>query len=49
MVCVLIEHRNDHAVKSFACSLWFYLSFEHFDVVYMVDKSTDHGKLLSIS
>ena len=48
MVCALIEHRNDHAVKSFACGLWFYLSLKHFDAISMVDKSTDHGKLLSI-
>ena len=26
--------------------LRFYLSFEHFDVISMVDKSTDHGILL---
>ena len=25
-----------------------FLSFEHFDVISMVDMSTDHGKLLSI-
>ena len=47
-VRALIEHRNDHAVKPFACGLWFHLSFEHFDVISMVDKSTDLGEFLSI-
>ena len=27
------------------CSLWFHLSFEHFDVISMIDKGIDHGKL----
>ena len=35
-------------VKTLACSLWFHLSFEYVDVIFIVDKSTDHGKLLSI-
>ena len=48
MVCALFEHRNDHAVKPFACGLWFHLNFEHFDVISMADKSRDHGELLSI-
>ena len=36
------------AVKPFACGSWFHLRFEHFDVTSVVDKSRDHGKLLSI-
>ena len=35
-------------VKTLACSLWLHLSFEYVDVIFIVDKSTDHGKLLSI-
>lgn len=35
-------------VKPLTCSLWFHLSFECVDVMFMVDKSTDNGKLLSI-
>ena len=35
-------------VKTLACSLWLHLSFEYVDVIFMVDKSTDHGKLWSI-
>ena len=35
-------------VKPLACSLWLHLSFEYVDVIFMVDKSTDHGQLLSI-
>ena len=27
---------------------WFHLTFEHFDVISVVYKSIDHGKLLSI-
>ena len=49
MVCALFEHRNDHAVKPLACGLWFHLNFEHFDVISMADKGTDHGELLSIN
>ena len=37
IVCTPIDVRND--VKK---------SFEHFDVISMVDKDKDHGKLLSI-
>ena len=40
MVCTFIEHGNN--VKMFKT---FCLSFEFFDVIFMVDKSTDHGKL----
>ena len=37
------------AVKTLACGLWFHLSFEHsYDVISMVYKSVDHGKLWSI-
>ena len=36
-------------MKQLACGSWFLLSFEHFVVISTVDKSTDHGKLLSIS
>ena len=36
------------AVKPLARGLWFHLSLEHFDIISMVDKSIDHGKLLSI-
>jgi len=35
-------------MKPLSWGSWFHLSFEHFDVISMVDKSTDHGKLLSI-
>ena len=41
MVYILIDHRNDvNMLKT--------QSFEHFDVICMVDKSTDHRKLLFI-
>ena len=43
MVCTFIENGND--VKMFKT---FHLSFELFDVISMVEKSTDHGKLLPI-
>ena len=33
------------AAKQLACDSWFHLSFEHSDVISMVDKSTVHGKL----
>ena len=34
-------------VQNFAarCALWFHLRFEHFDVISMIDKGIDHGKL----
>ena len=35
-------------MKPLACGSWFHLSLEHFDVISMVDKSIDLGKLLSI-
>ena len=35
-------------VKLLARGSWFHLSFEHFDVISVVDKRRDHGKLLSI-
>ena len=50
----LIDHRHDlkmfkhFAVKPLACGSWFYLSFEHADITSVVDKSTDHRKLLLI-
>ena len=36
-------------MKPLACGSWFHLSFEHVDITSMVDKSTDHRKLLLIS
>ena len=39
---------QNFAVKPLACSSWIHLSFEHFDVISVVDKSTDQGKLLSV-
>ena len=33
---------------SFACGRWFHLSFEHFDVISMIYKNSNHGKCLSI-
>ena len=48
MVFTLIDYRNDvkmfnenFAVKPLACNKWFHLSFEDFNVISMVDKSTD--------
>ena len=38
MVCSLIDHRND--IKMFK-------TLQYFDVISMVDKRTDHRKLLS--
>ena len=35
-------------MKPLTCSSWFHLSLEHIEVICMVDKSTDHGRLLSI-
>ena len=40
MVCTFIENGNE--VKMFKT---FHSSFELFDVISIVDKSTDHGKL----
>ena len=48
------HHGNDVMVLHFvvlrplAWGSGFYLSFENFQVVSMVDKSQDHGKVLSI-
>ena len=44
-----MRYTVEFAVKQLACGSWFLLSFEHFDVISTVDKSTDHGKLLSVS
>ena len=33
---------------SVACGQWFHLSFEHFDVISMIYKNSNHGKCLSI-
>ena len=44
-----MRYTVEFAVKQLACGSWFLLSFEHFVVISTVDKSTDHGKLLSIS
>ena len=33
---------------SVACGRWFHLSFEHFDVISMIYKNSNHGKCLSI-
>ena len=55
MVFTLIDHRND--VKMFKLNWkyepqaieWFYRKVLNlFDVIFMVDKNTDHIKLLSI-
>ena len=60
MFYTLSDHRNDvimfktllwkhsPAACGFMDPWWFHLSFEHFDVISMVDKSIDHGKLLLI-
>ena len=46
MVCTLIDHRNDvNMFKPTASG--FTEKLEHFDVISMVDKSIDNGKLLS--
>ena len=50
MVCTLTDHRN--YIKMFKTLQWnhsqFHLGFEHFDIISMVNKKTDHGKLLLI-
>ena len=43
MVLTLIDYRNDKMFNSLR------LSFQHFDVIPMVDRSTDNGKLLPIA
>ena len=46
MVCVFIDHKDD--VKPLdRLRLVFPVEFEHLDVISMVDKGKDHGKLLS--
>ena len=35
-------------MKPLSCGSWFHMSCEHFDVISMVNKSTDDGKLLSM-
>ena len=54
MVCILIDHKDDvKKVQNFAVKpldrlrLVFPVEFEHLDVISMVDKGKDHGKLLS--
>ena len=42
----ITDHGND--VMFAPAAFWFHLSFEHFDVISMVDKIADQGKLLSI-
>ena len=44
MVRTLIDRRND-----FKMFKTLQVSFQHFDVISMVDKSTDNGKLLPIA
>lgn len=45
---VCTQNVQSFAMKPLVCSLWFHLSLEHFDHIFMVDKSTEHGKLFSI-
>ena len=47
---VVKRKKSKHfAVKPLVCGSWLYLSFDlHFDVISMLDKSTEHGKLFSI-
>ena len=42
----LMDHGND--VRMFKTQVVLMQSFEHFDVIYMIDKSRDHGILSSI-
>lgn len=35
-------------MKPLSYGLWFLLSLDYFDVISMIDKSTDHDKLLYI-
>ena len=44
MVGTIVDHSND-IKSSKLCGSWFHLSFEHFDVISMIDKGIDHGKL----
>ena len=54
MVKKSTDHGNDvmvashFAVKLFAHDSWLHLSFEHFDIIFMVDKSIGIILLLSI-
>ena len=41
MACTLISHRSD--VKMFKTQVVSLQSFEHFDVISMIDEITDHG------
>ena len=41
MACSLISHGSD--VKMFKTQVVSLQSFEHFDVISMIDKITDHG------
>ena len=43
----MTQNVQNFAVKPRAAGEWFHLCFEHFDVISMVDKSTDHGEMLS--
>lgn len=42
----ITDHGDD--VMFAPAALWFHLSFEHFDLISMVGKIADQGKLLSI-
>ena len=46
MVGTLIDHKNDANVQT-AQRVVLLKSFEHFELISMVDKSKNHGKLLS--
>ena len=41
MACTVISHRSD--VKLFKPQVVSLQSFEHFDVISMIDEITDHG------
>jgi len=47
-VVAKLRREGNFTVTPLACGWWFHLSFEHFYVISMIDKGTDHGKLLSI-
>ena len=42
------QNVQNFALKQLACGSLIHLSFEYPNVISMVNKSTDHGKLLSI-
>ena len=54
MLCTLINHKNDVNTIENACGTTSHRqvvslqSFEHFDIIFLVNKSINHGKLLSI-